>query len=479
MPFNTPLPPQGTNPWYTPFKNAWDSLTAFVNGLEQGALDAADRADAAADAAETAASTATSAAAGIPAAVDAAVTAEDIHGKITADIGSRNLVQSTDPRMPQLTSAPGTVAAITDAEGNPTFMQANDTDGAPNTAAEAILRAHYPGLGETFDIPGTAAVILDKDGNITWLEANDTDGGPTPRALTALRNALAGQPATSILVTDGDSMTELSQGGGTGPWPAQVATNTGHTVINLGRSGAWAAEVCTRAGGIAPLITLPSTSLPADTTPLAVTVDGYGGWSNMSDLTRGVFGTIRGIRFRLTYETSGGFKITRVTAGSALTVASPVTFTPDTPYLQPSYVHTLWVGRNNVSNGTDAYTPISRQVDEFRRDGVKFLLFSVCNTSPYGATTGEPSGSANYNTIVALNLQLQKLAPREYVDIRGRLIREGLALAGLTPTSGDTSDIAADMIPRSLLDDGLHPNSAGRIAIAAIVQDELTIRNLI
>ena len=34
MPFNTPLPDQGTNPWYTPFKSAWDALVTFVNGLE-------------------------------------------------------------------------------------------------------------------------------------------------------------------------------------------------------------------------------------------------------------------------------------------------------------------------------------------------------------------------------------------------------------------------------------------------------------
>ena len=34
MPFNTPLPDQGTNPWYTPFKTAWDALVLFVNGLE-------------------------------------------------------------------------------------------------------------------------------------------------------------------------------------------------------------------------------------------------------------------------------------------------------------------------------------------------------------------------------------------------------------------------------------------------------------
>lgn len=390
------------------------------------------------------------------------------------------LLRKTDPQAPQLNDGPGILASIVDSTGARTWLEANDQDGGPTDHVLDLVKVPF-GLPDRYDVPGTSVVVTDAAGYRTWLEANDRDGGPSDAATAFIRSALDGTSTPATIVCDGDSMTELANGGGAGPWPSLLATNTGRTVINLGRSGAWAAEVVSRAGGIVPLITLPSNpgQLPADTTPTAVTVDSYGGWSNMSDLTRGVFGTIRGIRFRLTYETTNGFMLTRVVAGAAVKVASPVSFVPETPYLGPGFVHTLWVGRNNVSNGTDAYTPISRQVDEFRRSGVKFLLFSVCNTSPFGATTGEPQGSTNYNAIVALNGQLQKLAPREYVDVRGRLIREGLALAGLTPTADDTADIAADMIPRALLSDGLHTNGPGRVAVEAIVRDELTIRHLI
>jgi len=34
MPFNTNLPAENTDPWYTPLVNAWESLKTFVNGLE-------------------------------------------------------------------------------------------------------------------------------------------------------------------------------------------------------------------------------------------------------------------------------------------------------------------------------------------------------------------------------------------------------------------------------------------------------------
>lgn len=34
MPFTTQLPPENTDPWYTPLVNAWTALTSFVNGLE-------------------------------------------------------------------------------------------------------------------------------------------------------------------------------------------------------------------------------------------------------------------------------------------------------------------------------------------------------------------------------------------------------------------------------------------------------------
>lgn len=45
MPFATSLPPENTDPWYTPLVNAWTALTNFVNGLETAIAGKANTAD--------------------------------------------------------------------------------------------------------------------------------------------------------------------------------------------------------------------------------------------------------------------------------------------------------------------------------------------------------------------------------------------------------------------------------------------------
>jgi len=45
MPFNTNLPAENTDPWYTPLVNAWAALTTFINGLESSLGDKANTAD--------------------------------------------------------------------------------------------------------------------------------------------------------------------------------------------------------------------------------------------------------------------------------------------------------------------------------------------------------------------------------------------------------------------------------------------------
>lgn len=373
------------------------------------------------------------------------------------------------PRIPQHADGPGIVAAIVDSTGASTWLAANDVDGGPTPAAVDLARPYF-NLPDTLSIPGVSAAVVDAAGYRSWLEVNDTDGGPTPLSIGLLRDALAGNTLTAI-VCDGDSMTYGGLPTGES-WPDMLTAATGIPTINAGRSGALAAEVATRAGGVVPFITLPNDELPDTLVPLEVIVNSHGAWSTMTDLEAPV-GTIRGIPFRLRYDgVSDSWTITRLTAGPIVPVASPVPFIPATPYSDDEYLRVLWVGRNNYPKAT-ALDPIAAQVDAYRLSRQSFLLLSVCNT------TDETVGSPGHTEVLALNEELLAYAPREYVDVRGRLIREGLSLAGLTPTPDDVTDIANDCIPRQLLSDGLHTNLAGRLAIAQIVQDELTTRSLL
>ena len=74
----------------------------------------------------------------------------------------------------------------------------------------------------------------------------------------------------------------------------------------------------------------------------------------------------------------------------------------------------------------------------------------------------EDSGSSGRTQIVALNSDLQNLYGDGFYDVFGDLVTNGAAIlvaAGVTPTNGDTTDIAAGRIPRSLMAvDLLHLN---------------------
>lgn len=90
----------------------------------------------------------------------------------------------------------------------------------------------------------------------------------------------------------------------------------------------------------------------------------------------------------------------------------------------------------------------------------RFLVMSILTSG------ADVSGSAGYISILARNAQLATAYPDNYLDMRGYLIASGLSDAGITPTTQDNTDIAADTVPTSLRDDTIHPNAIGHWVIA-------------
>jgi len=110
----------------------------------------------------------------------------------------------------QKPTAPGVLISSTDAAGNPTWLQANDTDGGPTAwAAQMLTKSLDPsfvppavtssltasvlaeaGISKPV-VAGALVAISDIVGNPTWLQARDTDGGPTDWALSLLSSRLA------------------------------------------------------------------------------------------------------------------------------------------------------------------------------------------------------------------------------------------------------------------------------------------------
>ena len=358
---------------------------------------------------------------------------------------------------------------ITDQNGYSTWLEANAQDGGLTEQSVSHLRRAVPGLPLVQTVAGVLIGLCDAEGRSTWLQASTDDGGLTPFATKCIRKALESDAEILTYVCEGDSMTASNYGGGT-TYPAKLALLLGKPVINVGISGTNALEISIRAGGVVPLVTLPTGVLPADTNPIPVTWD-VTGPSGSGQPSRNYDGTIRGVPVRLTWSSaSATLTLTRRTPGQAMPMSSPVVFDMETPYLVGP-VHIVWSGRNDYPK-QGAFSSIEEQLSRLESVSARYLVLSVCNT------TGEPSGTAGYMEVVELNSRIQKRAPRQYVDMRGRLIREGLALSGLEPTAADLAAIEQDRIPPSLLADGLHPNDSGRVAIAAIVYNELQIRGL-
>lgn len=97
----------------------------------------------------------------------------------------------------------------------------------------------------------------------------------------------------------------------------------------------------------------------------------------------------------------------------------------------------------------------------------RFLVLSCWN----GDT--QPVGSAGYNQIALLNKRRQAAYPYNYVDWRTHIIQNGLNVAGINPTSGDLTDIANDVIPRSLRLSGdfLHGNDSAYTVAAKLLEN--------
>ncbi|UKL14822.1 hypothetical protein C121_89 [Stenotrophomonas phage C121] len=364
------------------------------------------------------------------------------------------------------------LAAIADSRGRGTWLQANAEDGGPTPDSVKLLARAVPGLPESdHDYQDVLAAITDRNGFSTWLQANKVDGGPTKFAIDHIRRALNQNNQGTGIVCEGDSMTASSYDGGL-TYPAKLAILLGRSVVNVGISGTTAAEISLRAGGLIPLITIPGGIIPATTAPIAVSWNITGAMSGGSQPVRVYSGKIRGIPVNLNYTPStGSLTLSRKIAGNAVALSTPVAFEMDTPYLK-NHVHILWAGRNDYPK-SGAYDSIAAHIARMEKVQAPYLVIGVCNSQ------SESSGSAGYNEIIELNSRIQKRSPLEYVDIRGRLIREGLTITGLTPTPEDMTAIAADRIPPQLMYDNLHLNTKGRDAAAAIVADELTYRGLL
>lgn len=340
-----------------------------------------------------------------------------------------------------------------------------------------FLTGDDPRLPAIANIPGISVALLDALNKPTWLQANDTDGGPTPFAISLLQAALGvAAQAPTVYVADGDSITQGGHGGGAPlNWPAHLATLLGKPVINRGRSGTTGVEAAMRQGGFTPIVTIPGGVLPGTgatvpatlISPVEATDGGLTGGATHG--ARTYDGMFDGVPAQLTENTDNSWTIKRTDG-----IATDYRATPRTPFiidgLDPAATRIFWPGRNDYPKN-NVVANIDKMAKWTTDNGGRFLVLSILTRSGIGET------DADNVEIRAVNNTLQLKYPRNFVNIRDWLVQYGVEAAGLSPTQADLDATAIGAIPPALMADSLHPNAAGRKAIAIYVYQQLVARN--
>jgi lysophospholipase L1-like esterase len=338
------------------------------------------------------------------------------------------------------------------------FQLFNGTGGGGG-GASIVAAAFAGGNGGTYGAGG--------GGGGASLNGNNSGAGGAGgnAAVMVISYPGAGVDDPSALVAWGDSLTAGTTPNTPYTTPLQALLPAGVTVINRGVGGEKSGTIAARQGGQPFTVTVTGNSIPASgsvvVTPSVPTPNASG--TSLDGYLGGVFGT-------MTYS-AGTITFTRQTTPvpSATKVPSPATFAPAYATALRFAREVIWAGRNDYADLSPVAGNIAAMV-AYNRSG-KSLVLSVLNDS-----AAETIGTPVYNNIIALNAQLSTIYGSSYLDIRAYLIAHGLADAGITPTTQDTTDIANDCVPISLraAGDTLHLNTAGYTVVAQQVAAKMT-----
>lgn len=307
-----------------------------------------------------------------------------------------------------------------------------------------------------YDIIDNAYIVYRESGS--WLYKPVTGG--------SAKQVLPNSPFR--LVTYGDSLTASSQGvSATAAFLA--STYPGLTGSNKGASGYGVADIAIRQGGLTVYFNAASDQIPASgSVALTLVNSPTTGYRTNSVIT--FSGTLAGVSGTLTKAADGTWSFARSSSGSV--VSCP----PGTPFVCATWagtendIQSIWMGRNNVGAATfqqDTLDNVARCVAFMGPLFKRYVIISVTNG------TSEGVGTSNYNSIIACNNALKNVYGDRFYDLRADFIQNGLAKVGITPTSQDLIDIAADRPPSSLMGDSIHPNADGYNAQKQLFADWL------
>jgi lysophospholipase L1-like esterase len=330
---------------------------------------------------------------------------------------------------------------------------------AVNDAGAAVFPSDFIVKGQTVDLAATANSVSELLGDIY---------------------------SKTVIDCWGDSLTQGNTTGVTTPYPTALASLLpGRTVNNRGRSGRTSLQIATAFGGVPSILTVTSNTIPASG-GVAVTLTENGNLSSKSDFgTLNTVGSLFGIPGTLAVQfnsvnpnLAGTSTFTRTSAGSATVIPNRTPFIPATGGWEDN-IAVIWSGKNDVLSAyadpttysnTFILANIQAMVDFIRPFTKQFVILTVTNSDSEYAAAGGLSTTA-YNQILALNYEIARRWPRNYIDVRKILVNS------YNPAlPNDVIAFGRDTIPPSLFQDGLHLNNAGYAVVAQSVANFITAK---
>jgi len=273
----------------------------------------------------------------------------------------------------------------------------------------------------------------------------------------------------------GDSLTYGQGSGGTetNSFPAQLAVELAATVLNAGIPAESSSEIAGRQGG-APLLARPVSGplLGSGRTVLDIRRASDGKpVDNLARLATRYVSPVKiaGRMGTLDYDTgASNWGFTPITSGGTnVTMIDPAPMYTSSARRFRGMTQIFWVGTNNIEETDQIVGDVAAMVQHVSSLDARSLIIGPLNRE------GQIPGTAAYTALLADERALVLQYGRRFINIRKWLIDYGLATAGITPTTGDTADIANGLVPRSLRNDNVHLNQTGYRLVALVVAARL------
>jgi hypothetical protein len=386
-------------------------------------------------------------------------------------------VQSTETIDASYTDISGYAYALTDQDGR---------IGLAIEASGNVLMPATPKFESIEDTPtsmsGVSYALTDQDGRIGFgLETNGNVIHKGVRGIdlanfgTIVADLEGALDPTAIIDCLGDSLTHGTTAGVTVPFPTALATALpGRTINNRGITGRTSLQIATAFGAVPSILTITSNTMPASGS-VSVTATENGNFGSKANLGGfNILGSLDGTAGTLAVAYNAGdpnlagtSTFTRAVSGTSRLIPNRTPFIPTTNGWENNTV-VIWSGRNDIISGFTndvILANIAAMVAFLAPLRKRFVILSVIDQS------SEANGSAAHTQILALNYELSKLYPRNFLDIRKILVN--------SYNSGSGPDVTAfgnDKVPPSLQIDGLHLNDAGYAIVATAVANFITAK---